>query len=209
MKFKAVLLALLMMMVTISPAYGDCERYNLDYLFFEEYDGSHWDNSEGNIKIVWSANVPEIEGETVTKPLTRTQLEWARLAFKSWDDALSTVSFVESKSFGYYDVAIGFTEIKGSGKNTLANWNAWDSRDGTRQEASIMLKNTEARWFNNKSQFIQTVQQEIGNVLGLGDLRKSSDYVSVMEDPMQIVPGKISLGDFDTGLVRQLYGECD
>lgn len=207
MKFKAVVLALLMTVIAINPGYGDCNRYDLDSLFFEEYDGSHWDNSYGNIKIVWSANAPTVDGESVTRQMTKSQLEWTRTAFKSWDDALVSVSFVESRTYRVADVIVGITQLNDS---LLAQWSAWDSKDinGIRSEASIRINSSKKKWFSSKAQFIHVVQQEIGNVLGLGDIRPNSSFVSVMEDPPQNPVGNSYIGEFDTGLVRQLYREC-
>jgi hypothetical protein len=58
-----------------------------------------------------------------------------------------------------------------------------------------------------KSQFIHAVQHELGNVLGLGDIKPTNDFASTQEDSWQPPYGPVPLSDYDTGMIRQLYGE--
>jgi hypothetical protein len=58
-----------------------------------------------------------------------------------------------------------------------------------------------------KNQFIHAVQHELGNVLGLGDIKPTKDIASTQEDSWQPPYGPIPLSDYDTGMIRQLYGE--
>jgi predicted Zn-dependent protease len=135
-------------------------------------------------------------------------MEWIRTAIKSWDNALATVSFREANSEESPQITIGYVELKPAEVqlDAMGFWNTW-VESGVRYRATIKLKSSEVRWFSSKNQFIQTVQHELGNVLGLGDLKPSIAIVSVLEDPWQPPYGKYNLSSTDVAMIRQLYGE--
>lgn len=186
-----------------------CPTFDFKQIFFADYStGSKWDNSSQNLQITWSAKVAKIYDEGTMRPFTDKEIDWIRIAFKSWDNALSTVSFREVESAESPQITIGFVELTPSEvqPDAMGFWNTWVEK-GLRYRATIKLKSSEVRWFSIKSQFIQTVQHELGNTLGLGDLKPSTAFVSVLEDPWQPPYGKSNLSSTDVAMIRQLYGE--
>ena len=55
--------------------------------------------------------------------------------------------------------------------------------------------------------FLTAVLHEIGNVLGLGDIRTRGDLQSIMEDPYDEIFKDDKLWEFDIKMIKQLYGE--
>jgi len=186
-----------------------CQVFNFKALFIADYStGSKWDNSNGNLQITWSARSPRIYDENTVRPFTDSEMEWIRTAIKSWDNALATVSFREASSEDSPQITIGYVELKPAEVqlDAMGFWNTW-VESGVRYRATIKLKSSEVRWFSSKNQFIQTVQHELGNALGLGDLKPSTAFVSVLEDPWQPPYGQSNLSSTDVAMIRQLYGE--
>ena len=186
-----------------------CQSFDFKKIFYADYTtGSKWDNSSGDLQITWSANSSTIYGETVARAFTELQTSWIRTAFRSWDNALDTISFREVAPAENPQIVIGFVDLKPSGVqlDAMGFWNTWVS-NGNRYRATIKLKSDKTKWFSNQSHFIHTVQHELGNTLGLGDLAPSKSIVSVLEDPWQPPYGKAALGTTDVAMIRQLYGE--
>ena len=185
-----------------------CPSYNLKKIFFEEYEGNRWDNRSGLKNITWSANALVINDESVTRSFTSVELEWLRSAFQSWDDVLDSVEFSEISQSDEAEIVIGYVALKSAPNQPSAKgyWNAWWTNNW-RDRATIKLKVSDKSWFSVKNQFIHAVQHELGNVLGLGDILPSSKITSTQEDDWEPPYGPIPLSDYDTGLIRQLYGE--
>jgi hypothetical protein len=186
----------------------DCPFYNFQSLFFEEYYGTKWDNTNGNRNITWSANASVIHDESVTRGFTLEELEWIRSGFQSWDDALDSVKFTETPQSAQAEIVIGYVTLTSAANQPGATgyWNAWWNNNW-RYRATIKLKDGNTSWFSVKNQFIHAVQHELGNVLGLGDIKPTKDIASTQEDSWQPPYGPIPLSDYDTGMIRQLYGE--
>ena len=186
-----------------------CPIYDLKQIFIADFaTGSKWDNSSGDLQITWSANSNTIYNETVARAFTELEISWIRTAFRSWDNALETVSFREVASAESPQIVIGFVDLKPSEVqlDAMGFWNTWVS-NGNRYRATIKLKADKTKWFSNKSHFIHAVQHELGNTLGLGDLAPSKSIVSVLEDPWQPPYGKSALSTTDVAMIRQFYGE--
>ena len=186
-----------------------CPIYDLKQIFIADFaTGSKWDNSSGDLQITWGANSNTIYDETVARVFTELEISWIRTAFRSWDNALETLSFREVAPAENPQIVIGFVDLKPSEVqlDAMGFWNTWVS-NGNRYRATIKLKVDESKWFSNKSHFIHTVQHELGNTLGLGDLAPSKSVVSVLEDPWQPPYGKSALSTTDVAMIRQLYGE--
>ena len=185
-----------------------CKDYNFQSLFYRAYyPGTKWDNSSGNRTISWSANASVIKDESVTRPFTPEELTWVRSAFQSWDDALETVSFFENTQPSA-EITIGYVAFT-SVVNQAATgyWDAWWGSDNMRTKATMKLRASSTDWFSDKNKFIHAIQHQLGHVLGLGDILPSSEFASTQEDELQPPYGPIPLNDFDTGMIRQLYGE--
>jgi Matrixin len=186
-----------------------CTIYDFKRIFIADFaTGSKWDNSSGDLQITWSPNSSTIYDETVADAFTELEISWIRTAFRSWDNALETVSFREVAPAERPQIVIGFVDLKPSEVqlDAMGFWNTWVS-NGNRYRATIKLKVDNTKWFSNKSHFIHTVQHELGNTLGLGDLAPSKSVVSVLEDPWQPPYGKSALSTTDVAMIRQLYGE--
>ena len=197
------------LLVPIQQAQAEvCPVYNFQSLFFEEYYGTKWDNRNGIRNITWSANASVIHDESVTRSFTLEELDWIRSAFQSWDDALDSVKFTETPQSAQAEIVIGYVTLTSAANQpgATAHWNAWRNNNW-RNRATIKLKVGNTSLFSVKNQFIHVVQHELGNVLGLGDIFPTSQLASTQEDPGQPPYGPIPLSDYDTGMIRQLYGE--
>ena len=197
------------LLVPIQQAQAEvCPVYNFQSLFFEEYYGTKWDNRNGIRNITWSANASVIHDESVTRSFTLEELDWIRNAFQSWDDALDSVKFTEPPQSAQAEIVIGYVTLISAANQPGATgyWNAWWN-DNWRNRATIKLKVGNTSWFSVKSQFIHAVQHELGNVLGLGDIKPTNEFASTQEDSWQPPYGPVPLNDYDTGMIRQLYGE--
>jgi hypothetical protein len=211
-KIAEVILLSLMCLNTFIPqqqAYAEtCPIYDFQTLFFEEYSGTKWDNRNGIRNITWTANASVVNDESVERSFTLEELDWIRSAFQSWDDALDSVKFTEYSQSDGAEIVIGYVALTSAANQPGATgyWNAW-WRNGWRYKATIKLKVTNTSWFIVKNQFIHAVQHELGNVLGLGDITPTSQFTSTQEDSWRQPYGAIPLSEFDTGMIRQLYGE--
>ena len=195
--------------ISAQAAVKKCPIYDFKRIFIADFaTGSKWDNSSGDLQITWSANSSTIYDETVARAFTELEISWIRTAFSSWDNALETISFREVAPAENPQIVIGFVDLNPSEVqlDAMGFWNTWVS-NGNRYRATIKLKSTKTKWFSNESHFIHTVQHELGNTLGLGDLAPSKSIVSVLEDPWQPPYGKSALGTTDVAMIRQLYGE--
>ena len=186
-----------------------CPIYDFPNLFSSEYyPGTKWKTTSSIRNITWSANAPVIFDEPVVRSFTPHELTWIEAAFQSWDEALETVTFTEVPSSRRTEVTIGFVALTSAPNqpNAFSYWDSWWS-DNWRDRATIKLSVNQTSWFKVKNKFIHSVQHELGNVLGLGDITPSSKFTSTMEDQWQPPYGNIPLSNFDIGMVRQLYGE--
>jgi len=186
-----------------------CPTYDFQSIFYDDYyPGTKWDTGSGIRNITWSANESVINDESVSRSFTSEELEWIRSAFQSWDDSLDTVKFTEIPHSAQAEIVIGYVALTSAANQPGATgyWNAWWSNNW-RNRATIKLKVSNTSWFSVKNQFIHAVQHELGNVLGLGDILPTNDFASTQEDSWQPPYGSIPLGDYDTGMIRQLYGE--
>ena len=186
-----------------------CQKYDFRQLFYADYkSGTHWDNSNGDLKISWTAQATTINDEPIARSFSQKEVNWLRLSFKSWDAALDTVSFVEVAPTETPQITIGYVELKPQTiqPGAFGFWNSW-ANNGIRTKATIKLKASESAWFVNQHQFIHTVQHELGNVLGLGDIAPTKAFASVLEDPWQPPYGRFNLSATDIAMIKQLYGE--
>jgi len=186
-----------------------CPTYNFQSIFYDDYyPGTKWDNRGGIKNLTWSANASVINDESVIRSFTPEELEWIRSAFQSWDEALDSVKFLEISQSTQAEIVIGYVALTSAVNQPGATgyWNAWWNNNW-RNRATIKLKVSNTSWFSVKNQFIHAVQHELGNVLGLGDILPTNEFTSTQEDSWQPPFGPIPLSDYDTGMIRQLYGE--
>jgi len=196
-----------------------CPTYNFQSIFFEEFYGTRWDNRSGNLEIIWSLNGKVIRDENIVRPFTEPEQTWVREAFTSWDDALSTVSFKETANPATAQISIGLVPLNQPG--AAGFWNAtwfgnWRNVATIKIKESIIASNelslkSKAPFVDSnifqKNWLIGIVQHELGNVLGLGDIKPDSGIVSIQNDPFNLNPTFNPLRESDVGMMRQLYGE--
>ena len=187
----------------------DCTKQDFINLFYEDYKpGASWVEEGGSKTIRWTTSGSGITAEAVSRAMTPDEIIWLREAIQSWDEASTSISFEESTD-GSGELWFGWLPAqKISGGNT-ATWSAWNALTGDvgiRNRAMIRFGDGKS-FLNEKNGFIHAARHEIGNVLGLGDIRPSTAFFSVMEDPWQPPYGNLHLDDFDYRLIRQLYGE--
>lgn len=198
---------------TISASAETCPTYDFDKLFFEDYyPGTVWTRNGVKKEITWSANPTIIETSNgsstpVTKPFSAIELSWLELAINSWDEALDSISF-RRVTTPTAELTIGYTAFSNTGLDAVATgiWTGWWDSNKIRYKMTIRLKDSSS-FLQNKNGFIHAVQHEVGNTLGLGDIRPTTELQSVQEDPWQTPYGPLPLGNTDIGMIRQLYGE--
>lgn len=196
---------------TKSVSAEECLSFDFQSLFTDDYfpNIGKWDNSSGNRIIPWSATNTTISDLPVVKQFSEIEMEWIRIAFQSWDDALGTLKFTEVLNPVDADISVGYVNLPPLliQQNIDAYFNVWVDQSKFRNRATVKIGVHKESWFGIKNQFVHALQHELGNVLGLGDIKPNAAITSVQEDLWQEPYGSVPLSDFDTGMIRQLYGE--
>jgi len=193
--------------IPLKASAEECKKYDFRTLFYDDYyPGTIWALPGQSKEISWTIESQVINDESVERNFNSQEKEWAKLAISSWDERLDTISFRQI-SGANADLAIGYVALISAANQPGATgyWNAWWTNN-IRNRATIKLKVSSA-FLQTREGFIHALQHEIGNVLGLGDIKPSDDFESTQEDPWQKPFGITPLGDFDSGMIRQLYGE--
>ena len=172
-------------------------------LFYEEYfnvkwylDVIYWDIATDEIVTPYYQEIfPVIYIDEDSK-----EYQIITKAFQLWDDALDTVSFEkdDSGSPNAQQITIGLV-------NDIQDENGlfeieWDEGAEIIKASIIIEKDLD-------EYFLTAVLHEIGNVLGLGDIRTRGDLQSIMEDPYDEIFKDDKLWEFDIKMIKQLYGE--
>ena len=179
------------------------EVIDFDELFYEEYfnvkwylDVIYWDIATDEIVTPYYQEIfPVIYIDEDSK-----EYQIITKAFQLWDDALDTVSFEkdDSGSPNAQQITIGLV-------NDIQDENGlfeieWDEGAEIIKASIIIEKDLD-------EYFLTAVLHEIGNVLGLGDIRTRGDLQSIMEDPYDEIFKDDKLWEFDIKMIKQLYGE--
>lgn len=197
----ALISSLLVVASPIAATAEDCPTYDFSKLFFEEYyPGIKWDNRNPPRVITWTTEVTSIEGMAISRRFTEQESQWLELSFKSWDDALDSIRFERRSSAAGVNIQVGMVSIQNNGYWTV------ELAGQFRSSGTIQLSSA-STFLNTRDGFIETAQSEIGNLLGLGDIREAEPVDSVMKDPDTAPFGSVPLSDFDIGMIRQFYGE--
>ena len=175
---------------------------NLENLFYEDFYGAKWKVNVGEVRtLTWSAvndslRLPHGHYESVTASLDN-YLGDIRKAFQVWDDAIESIKFLETTTGNSADITIAATDLGGF----YGYWNYnWDSNKYI-TKSTIRFN----RHYLDNGWILTTAMHEIGNILGLGDLRVSSQYTSVQEDPLPQKFNGNQLWDFDQQMISTLY----
>ena len=180
--------------------------YDFPELFYTDYYGVKWSENGKNTTIHWMAfsnqmNIPgENYGPVEVIPVSNEVQNLYQDAFELWDDALDTVEIEKTETDSEADISIGIVADLPFGAD--GQWNAvWSnnifSEATIRIDSDIMLE----------PHFFTTILHEIGNVLGLGDIKPDDTIKSVQEDPFPEVFNSQALWPDDVAMIKQLYAE--
>lgn len=185
-----------------------CPTYDLASLFHEDYyPGSTWTPPGTTRTIRWTPFAATVFNETVTRPFSDAELAMVRESFAAWDAALGSIALQEVAGDATAEIAIGWVPIADHGSAVDGYWNGWWGGDGIRTRGTIRLRASSTFLSAGGAAFRHGVMHELGNVLGLGDIRPRSDVESTQEDPWQPPYGPTTVGAFDRAVIRQIYGE--
>jgi hypothetical protein len=204
-KKQTLVILILILFVTIFKINNanavSCQEIKLKEVFFEEYyEDFLWKKTDGVREIKWSMPDNYINKEKVIRQFSEIEKQWVRESFKSIDDVLDSFKFIENNNNP--DIVIGYTALKNS-----SGWWTVEGVKPYRERGYIQLRYDIDWWFGYKDRFIQTVQQELGNIMGAGDIKPSDKIISIFEDPAEKPYGNIPLLDFDKQVLKQLYKE--
>lgn len=178
-----------------------CPSYDLTKVFDEEfYPDVKWDTTNKPRIITWSPNSKIIKDVAIARSFNSMELDWLQISFDVWDLALDTINFQKIEDPARADVILGITPLQNNGFWTV------EIEGKTRVKGTIRISSTTPIVLTREG-FIETAQSEIGNLLGLGDIRHTIDGDSVLLDPDLPPFGEPVLNDFDVTLIRQFYGE--
>ena len=183
------------------------EDIDFDEIFYEEYfnvrwmwDVVNWDIATDEIITAYNQEVfPVIYIDEDSK-----EYQTITEAFQLWDDALlATNSYITLEKGdpgipNVQEITIGIVDDIPDERGLFEiRWND----TGQILKASIMIQKDLGEYF------LTAVLHEIGNVLGLGDIRTRGDLQSIMEDPYDEIFNDDKLWEFDIKMINQLYGD--
>lgn len=199
------------------PARADsCPTFDYSQYNFKEgaTPGRYWGlGPRGRRLIKWAVNPPTLGSFQVTRPFTAEEESSIALAIKAWGDASNIFDFQQVSDPSAASLTIAWIVIPqpGDGRTVWGAWNTW-SRGTGQEKAIIGLWDTTPTFkrFTTQIGLIHGIQNELGNVLGLPDIRPTiaPAHISVLDLEglwTTYTPG-IEIGEFDTGLIRQVYG---
>ena len=222
-KSVKVLLSLLVLttslfsVTAINPASAeDCPVIEYSKLNFGGIPGANWKNSEPVRVITWSSNETFIRTDQVSTAFSDIEQSWLEQAFNNYGEVLDSIAFQKVNASSNPDITIGYTLLsKGiiPTETTGGNFGLW-AFDRFLQKGAIQLLDPKL-WpsnftnFRSETTFILSVENEIGNMLGVPDVANGSKetLVTVYNTSKFKVYGQSKLNDYDSAIVRQLYGE--
>lgn len=177
-------------------------------IFYSDFFDHRWTTAGDPRTVTWSTVngvlvLPFGDRVTTAAPVGSLELDIFQSAFDLWDEALRSVDFVYDADAGNdADVTLAITPLDGSGGN-WGFWNAVWGDDLVTDRATIRFDVEDAR----NGWLLTTALHEVGNILGLGDIRPSGGLMSVQEDPFPQRFNRDTLWQDDVDLIRGLYGE--
>ena len=179
--------------------------YNFDELFYEDFYGIRWTEAIAPVTVTWSivntTLVLPFGGDTAEAVQDSTPyLDVFSRAFDLWDNALNSVTFQLTEEGNAADVALAITALDG---RDVDGWWTASWIDGFFTEAAIQFAPSGI----SNGDLLTTALHEIGNILGLGDIRPTTSLRSVMEDPFPEYFSGDALWADDVDLIRSYYGE--
>lgn len=181
--------------------------FTFDTLFYTDYYGIRWADTGTIRTVTWSTvsdtlNLAHPNGETAAVVADPTPyLGIFARAFELWDAALDSVTFQMTDTGNAADVALAITNLDGPGG--VDGWWTASWQNGRFTAATIQFD----PFGISNGDLLTTALHEIGNILGLGDIRPSNSLRSVMEDPFPESFSGDTLWDDDIEIIRSYYGE--
>lgn len=190
-----------------ASAAAPCPTHDLAALFYDDYYGTVWTAPGTPRTLRWTPFATTVHTEAVTRPFSEAELALVRESFAAWDAALDSIAFEEVAGGAAAEITIGWTPIAEMGASVDGYWNGWWGSDRIRSRATIRMRSSSAFLAAGGAGFKHGVMHELGNVLGMGDIRPRDDIESTQEDPWQQPYGPAALSAFDRAVIRQMYGE--
>lgn len=184
------------------------DAFDFNTLFYDDYYGVRWKVTGHNRIITWGLTddfliLPSNETVIATDAITQYR-PIVEEAFRLWDDALTSLNFSYVGIGNSANITLAITDIDGFG-GVYGYWNSnWDSQKFiTKSTIRIDGEDLNSNWM------LTTLLHEIGNVLGLGDIRQMESLQSVQEDPFPLRFSGNALWRDDLLMIRQLYGSTE
>jgi hypothetical protein len=212
-----VFLVSLFTSAAINPASAEeCPVIEYSKINFGGIPGANWKNSEPVRVITWSSNETFIRTDQVSTAFSDIEQSWLEQAFNNYGEVLDSIAFQKVNASSNPDITIGYTLLsKGiiPTETTGGNFGLW-AFDRFLQKGAIQLLDPKL-WpsnftnFRSETTFILSVENEIGNMLGVPDVANGAKetLVSVYNTSKFKVYGQSKLNDYDAAIVRNLYGE--
>jgi hypothetical protein len=177
-------------------------------LFFDDYFGVRWrTSSQQPRKITWGLTEDYLilsTGVVVNATGSVGKYKaYVEQAFGLWDSAITSLDFSFSELGNSADITLAITSIDG----VAGAWGYWTSKWDSQKFVTKATIQLDVQDLTDLSWLLTTLLHEIGNVLGLGDIKPTKNLRSVQEDPFpeKFLEGTLWLDD--VLLVKQLYGE--
>lgn len=185
-------------------------RLDLPSIFYSDHESVRWTEPGTPVEITWSVadfrlQMPDGLELATARPAS-PHLPVLREAVGLWDAALETVSFRETGTGNAADVTFALSPIDGPW-GVFARWAHAVGPDRVIDKAVVRFDPADIdrapHWL------LTTALHEIGNVLGLGDIRPSPAIRSVQEDTFPERFADDALWPDDVALIRAYYGDTD
>jgi hypothetical protein len=177
-----VFLVSLFTSAAINPASAeDCPVIEYSKLNFDKAPAPNWKNSEPVRVITWSSNETFIRTDQVSTAFSDIEQSWLEQAFNNYGEVLDSIAFQKVNASSNPDITIGYTLLsKGiiPTETTGGNFGLW-AFDRFLQKGAIQLLDPKL-WpsnftnFRSETTFILSVENEIGNMLGVPDVANGS-----------------------------------
>jgi hypothetical protein len=173
-------------------------------LFYDDFDDIRWENNVNQEP--YTFGFATLENKHLwtkfelmnVREFTSNEKAIVIEAMSDWGEALPEVQFVPSNGDILPDIffCVGSTSLA----NADGQWNSYFTLPDR------IVTNSLIRFEESKNiDFRKVALHEIGNVLGLGDIRPDNNFVSVMEDPIPNYYPSSGLSEFDFNMITTIY----
>ena len=178
--------------------------------FFEEFVDSKWNFGKNIVTISYSFPTDSLRESNNNNYSTKLIRQFTDLEKKTieesinlWDSELDTIQFKFVEDDKFADITFGITYIDGKG-NTSGSF----ARTSNNRKIKSTIIRLEDDDFKGTEELKKLSLHEIGNALGLGDIRRTSDFESVMFEGFQGgYSDNFVLSNFDKAMIKAYYRE--